>query len=658
MVTRIKTIEFGTTTNNVTLGTSVPKYLSGSTFIYIPETGGTFAFISVLLQIEVTGDNTATGGISAPILGIKLGNVALSTAAGITPVPNSGEQEEWTITRDVTSYFTTNWVGTSMVWYALYQGSGISTSNHSSKIIITYQYDDTAATNRQIKTIRIPIESTRSLLTTSYQTIGGATAIPAITNFSSPYLSETGITVRQVFLELYGNSGIASTGAFTVTVRVNGSTTYALSRAQPALNSAPWYRMIVDITSVDLSAARSLECSVSIPTYNRMCTFGGMIVVTYEFDANTSTRIYNSLMLGAVDTSGWIGGTTTADQGVWERNIYIEEPGTITMKESGLSLYQNDSGGYTFNVAVSGSTTGQTYQSYVNTAGTLQCGCYSMVHRIDDAGQRGQAGMILTRGKNLYRVSFYSGTAQAGWNLSGFLMLNYISDKHTDGVGTHAHSVYQHVTDSITASGSRVNTSNTITPKIPESNYYLIGYLFWLNYSTIGNGTTGSLGANFNIAAEVSSGETNLQGGEGWISLYDGQTREDGENMNGYIYAAARNNFKRWNGDPDTDRMDIKLGRRYILSTGPLWTGSMGIWYTYNSITYPISGTCSGYSGDGSGIPIEFYRITDTQTEHILDTITSANGIFSTTWIDDTDYIYASARQDDFRIGRSANGLA
>jgi hypothetical protein len=659
MATRVKTIEFATTTINTTLAAATNRDLTGSTSIYIPETGGTFAFVSVILQVECTGDNAASASLTAPTLGITLGAVAISTAAGTNPVANSGEQEEWTFTRNVTSYFTTNWTGTNMAWYTRVNFSGIATCNHSSKIIITYQYDDANAVDRQIKTIRIPIESTRTLLTTTYQTIGGATAIPALTNFgASPYLPETGITIRQIFLELWGQSGIASTGQFTITIRINGTTTIALSRAAVTLNSAPWYRMTADISALDLSAARSLEAIVSTTT-SRVCTFGGQIVVTYEFNTTTSTTIYNSLMLGAVDTAGWIGGTTATDQGVWERNIYIEEPDTITFKESGLCLYQNDSGGYTFNVRVSGDTTEQTtVQAYVNTAGTLQCGNYSMIHRIDAGGQKGQNGISLVRGKNLYRVCFYSGTAQAGWNLSGYLILNYTSGKHPDGVGVHAHSVYQHVTDNITAGGSRVNTSATVAATIPETYYYLLGYLFWVNYSSIGNGTTGGLDIDFTVDAEVISTDL-TQGGDGWVTLYNGTARNDSDNMNGYIYAAARNNFTRWNGDTDSERLDIKTSRKYRLSTGPLWTGSMGYWYTYNAISYVVSGTCTGYSGDGSGIPVDIYRvISSSQDEMILNLTTSAGGTFSGFWIDNTDTLYATARQDDSHVGRSTNGIA
>lgn len=652
MARRIKTIEFSTVTTNITtLGAATNRDLAGATNIYIPETGTTFK--SVVLYVECTNDitNTTAANLTSPVIGITLGTSAISTQTLLNPISQSGEKEVWTFSRDVTSYFTTNWTGTNLSWSVRVNFTGLATNNHSAKILITYEYDDTSSPNAHIKTIRIPIESTRSLLTTTFQTIGGATAIPGL---KGTYLPETGITIRQIFIEMWSNAATNANTDFTWQTRLNGGTAIDTYRHEAAMNSATWSRAIINITNEPLTAPTSLECIVNGVT-NRQCTVGGMIVVTYEFDPTLSTTIYNSLLLGAVDTSGWVGGTTAIDAGTWERNIYIEEPDTITLMESGLCLFQNDSGGYTFNVRVSGDTNVQTtYSAYVNTAGNLQCGTYSMIHRIDAGGQNGVAGISLQRGKNLYRVLFYSGTAQAGWNLSGFLILNYTSGKHIDGVGAHAHSVYQHVTDNITSAGSRVNTSAlAITPSIPETYYYLIGFLFFVNYN-IGASTD----INFTLDAEVSSGDT-VQGGSGYVSLYNGTSRADNENMNGYIYAAARTNFKRWEGDPDPDRLDIKLGRKYRLSSGALWTGSMGYWYSYNNINYTLSGTCTGYSGDGSLIPVDIYRVvSNEQSEKILSLITTTGGVFSGTWIDNTDILYADARQDDTHVGRSTNGTA
>jgi hypothetical protein len=651
MATRVKTIEYATTTTITTLAAATNRDLTSPTSIYIPETP---TFKSVVLYVDCTNDisSTSAASLTAPIISITLGAAAISTLTLSNPLANSGEKEVWQFSRDVTSYFTTNWTGTGMTWSVRVNFTGMATANHSAKVIITYEYDDTAA--KQIKTIRIPIESTRTQLTTSWQTVGGTTAIPAIKNFgASPYLPETGITIRQIFLEMWGNAGTASTTDFTWQTRIAGGTAIDTYRHEAALNSATWTHVILDITTQTLTSESSLEC-ISIGITNRLCTIGGMIVVTYEFNPTTSTTIYNSLMIGAVDTQGWIGGTTEADGGVWERTIYIEEPDTITLKESALCLFQNDSGTYTFNVRVSGNTAEQTtIQAYVNTAGGIQCGTYSLVHRIDAGGQKGQSGVSLKRGRNLYRVIFYSGTAQAGWNLSGFLILNYTSSKHTSGVGAHTHSVYQHVTDNITAAGSRVNTSDTITPSLPETYYNLIGFLYWVNYN-IGASTDN----NFVIDAEVASTDV-LQGGNGWQSLYQGTTRSDNENMNGWIYAAARTNFTRWNGDPDPDRLNIKTGRKYRLSNGALWTGSMGYWYTYNTITYTVSGTCAGFSGDGSGIGVDIFRKNTTiQDDLILNLTTTTGGIFTGQWVDNTDTLYAAARQDDTHVGRSADGTA
>lgn len=85
----------------------------------------------------------------------------------------------------------------------------------------------------------------------------------------------------------------------------------------------------------------------------------------------------------------------------------------------------------------------------------------------------------------------------------------------------------------------------------------------------------------------------------------------------------------------------------------------MGYWYTYNNITYTISGTCTGYINDGSGIPIQIYRkTTNIYDELILNLTTTTGGIFSGSWIDNTDTLYAAARQDDSHVGRSRNGSA
>jgi hypothetical protein len=233
--------------------------------------------------------------------------------------------------------------------------------------------------------------------------------------------------------------------------------------------------------------------------------------------------------------------------------------------------------------------------------------------------------------------------------LSGFLILNYTSSKHSDGVGAHTHSVFQLVEDNSISYTNTIQTPAAVAPTIPETNYYLFGMVVYGAY-TLSNSTTNS----FVMNAE----NVDINNGLGWSQLYIGTTRTDNENANGVFYGAARNMWTRWNGDPDPQRLNIKTARNYRLDLNPVGYSSMGYWYSYNTITYIVSGTCTGFSGNGSGIPVEIFRLDGTYDEKILELTTTTGGIFSGVWVDNTDTLYAAARQDDTHVGRSRNGEA
>ncbi len=652
MATSVKTVEFIASSVITTLASATLRALTGATSIYIPEadSGTIFSWKSATLEVTLAEDSSTIASLTSPTIGIKLGAAAFDSVVLAAPVGNSGEGEVWHFTRDVLSYFQTNWVTgtTSNPWYVNITVTGPVTANHVAKLIITYQYDDTKST--QIKTIWIPIESTRGLLTTTAQTVGGATAIPA--NLLRTYLPETGTTVRQAWLEMWGNESCTSNGAFTAQARIGGVGGALLNLwRSPATgpSSSRWAYSAYDITTypqLSATTALSLECLV-LTTTSRMNNYGGLIGVTYEFNATGSTTIYNSLKIGGIEQTGWMGGTIAADADTWSRNIYIEEPGTITIKESGALVYCMDSATFTMSINVSGQTT----QTNLFTIGSLMCGIFSAVHRIDAGGRAGN-GMTLVRGKNVYTLLISSGTANSGWNVNAALLLNYTSSKHTNGVSAHAHSCHQLVFGNTTAgvATSQTLTGLTITPTIPETYYYLVGMLLYSTYTLAA--TTYNA---FAIQHEIQPTEGV---GDGWLNIYAGMARAAGENVNGVIYCAARNNYKRWLGDPDPDRANLKTGRRFRIDMLPGAYINLAYWYTYNSITYTVSGTCTGFSGNGSGINVDIYRIIGSTEEHLLSLTTIAGGTFSELWIDNTDTLYAAAQQDSTHVGSSINGTA
>jgi len=633
MATRTKTIEYAVSADSTTLsgGTNRDK----SIVIYIPETAPTFR--SVALECYFRGDNTAATNLGVTYLGISTNGSSFTEYNLGTPVAQSGECETWWYAADTTSFFTSNWTGTSNTWYVRFRGTTLATTNHSFKLVITYDYDDSETTH--IKTVRIPIESTRSLMTTSYQTIGGATAIPAV---EGSYLPEDSVVVRQAFLELGGNEASLNVQTdFTLTIRIDGTNTYDVWRSEQNLQgNANYAWFALDITGEDLSSAVSLEGILSGVT-SRINTLGGWLTVTYEFNATNTTTVYNSLVLGAMDTAGYMG--SSADPDSWGRDIFIEEPTTITMKESGVFIGHNGTQNYTASIKVGSQSS---FTDYSAVAGALTLGQFTFMHRIDSGGQNGEAFATLARGKVPYECQIYSSNTSDGWGTNGFLILNYTSGKHTDGVAAHNHSVFYFLSQC-----TNDNQVDKVTGKscpIAESNYWLTGVVTESGIAA-DNATNHSL----SFQAKRASGEGE---GEGWEVIGVTTFRSDNDNTFYNGRYASRKTWKRYPDDPDPARLDIEATRDYRVDTGALSTSWYGLWVTYHTITYEVAGTVTGYSGDGSGIEVRIYR--GDPVELIGVETTSAGGGYSFTWYDDTEEAYCTAREDSTRMGRSDNDTA
>ena len=636
MATRSKTVEFVYQTSITSVAANTKFTKTGNT-IYLPETGKVFR--SVTLVATWGDDATSATSPTNWILGIKLGSVAESTATVTDTITNSGEASTYRFRRDVTAYFTTNFGAdtATQTWEASMQQAATPTQNQTFKVIITYEYDDTATTH--VKTIRLPIESTRSLMTTSYQTLGGATAIPAL---KGSYLPEASVTIRQIWLELWGNTADVTTNTDWIsTARVGGSggTTYDWWDNESALLSGRWAYGIADITARTLTSAEALEIIVTGIT-NRLTYMGGMICVSYEFNASTTTTVHNSILIGGVDSVAQMGGTAVGDEDVWDRDVCLSEPGTLTMRESGVALFLNDSGALTINVAVGA----QTDTAYAFTAGGTQDGQFSLVHRIDAAGAKGVAGMTVNRGPSDYNIQTRSTTASAGWNLSGFLLLNYTSSKASDGVGSHAQSRYFHLADTAADANTRqVNDVTTVT--IPEANYYLMGAVVDIDAFISGSATQ-------SLALMAEHNEVG-----GWDAAYVGMFRQDAET--GFItpFGAARDLWKRHPGDPSSSRMDIETARDWRMDSVPGLWANWGLWATWSAHVYTISGTVSGYAdADGAGLTVKLFRVSD--DAHRNTFTTTAGGSFTGVWHDNVQELYCVVYENGTHVGRSANGTA
>jgi hypothetical protein len=638
MATRCKTVEFVFPTNQATLNAG-NALASTSTTVYLPESSKVFK--SVTLEIGCTDHVTAASSPTSFAMSIQLAAVTANSTTVTDTITDGGESLVYHVSRDATSYFTTNWSGSSMLATVSITVGTNATNNHFAKLKITYEYDDTSSTH--VKTIWYPIETTRTLLTTSYQTIGGATAIPAIKGIDS-ILPEDGITIRQVWVELLGNQGTGSTTDFSLDVKLttDATTLATLYRVEAALQTPGWLHAIWDITASALTAAQPFEAKVTGVT-DRVPHLCGWVGITYEFTPATTERVWNSLLIPAFDGEDQQGASSSSGKALHVKDFWIAEPGAIVTQPSQVFAFYNDT---QQGSAMSLWVTGQSARSFTTTA----TGATMVLSQRIDGGGTSSGGVQLDRGRNEVKVNEFHNASSAGAfsGINGFMIINYTSGKADDGVGVHnqtrhfALGWFQADANNITYSSPTAKT-----PTIPETDYFL---------NCLALQTTWMATADSHQAIRIQVQRTGTEGpggdGAGWGNLYHGAIGSDAENWLRWTTDCLRH-FRRWSGDVDAARMDLQTVRNWLfLNAGSAWVGTIGLLVTYHAITVTATGTVRGTAGDGSGLTVNISR--SATSEKVLEAITGTGGGYQATWFDDTEPLIADVYEDETHVGRSA----
>ena len=640
MATRLKTVHYAfptlaaLTNNTLTSLTQIT--------IFLPETG-TKTFRSVVAHVTFDDIITNTGGsLNSRTLNFRLGAAAFTSVANTSGLTNSVENASFHLTADYTSHFTTNWTGTSMTanfQLLINQNTGTTTGmvNVSVTFEITYEYDDTSTT--QLKSVMIPLNAPVSTITTSAVTYD---TFPAL----DTYLPETSKVYRNMYIVVQGNEH--RNGATTVTtdhtMTINlGASTVTTGNYEGALASDRWYRYVWNLTAAGFTATnatQNFQLSTTVARCNHPQCYA---VITYEYNETTSTSIMNSVML-PLDINAPFGGTTSADYQRATRDFFIQEPGTITTNKIAFFPFWSQIaqiGGLNMRIGTGA------FVTYTDggTAGAL-CGTNGGMVRNDSA-------FTLVHGRNSLNFDAYrTDTGDFGWNTSGFWLINYTSDKHSTGSGAHNHTVFWGLQQNGTAGAADNYNIAATSIIIPETNYYMTA--IGARLITLLSGTV--VPAGFSIGVEKLAAE----GGVEWEQVYVDITQTDAEIGTFYAWSQSKSIFKRWPGDPDSERIDAETNRRWRANLPqPAATGTSG-WiglsqlFTYHTITYTVSGTVSGSSG--GTVTLNVHRATS--GEKVLSTTRTGNGTYSLTWYDDTENLYVEARESGTLLGRSDNGVA
>lgn len=656
MALRTRTIEFAYPHSTTSVAAAGVRNFT-SINLYIPNTTGV-TFQSVILEVSIS-DNAGAGSSAASILlGIGLGAVAVDTATVTQVLANSGETQSWTFTRDVTSYFTTNWTGTTMTSTARITVATSITINASAKLIITYQFEDTDVTNR-IKTVKIPIDGNTGIITSTASNFGAANQVPNLSTF----LPESSKVFRDIFFECYGHYGVNSTNTgnaigITLNYTLGGVATDRVGGDFSNATQTDFYFKRIDKIETLTTNATS---SITVRTTNgntgdaSFPCLSGVLVVTYEYDHAASTSIMNSLQIPVVMENSVMGGTTDANRSLYRTQFFIQEPATITLAQSGILMTLLD-GSQPFSMIVNcGSQTDRTFNQHPSIT-THQVSGSRYISRRIDSGAQGGAGITIARGLNTFDVEFYNTSTTSGaigLGNSVMLYLNYTSGKDSNGDGVHAHTVV-HATRPYTVSSSTQRASVTVSRlvSIPETSYYLVstGY----EYIDISIGTTvQNCQFTHNVQYSATEGP-----GVGWKDIatlvYHNLDTEAGTTRS---WVNTNDIFRKYPDAnyPNTYQLDIEASRSHQLTISNLNQLIQILQYvTYHSITYTISGTISG--SNGGAVSIEAYRA-DTG-EKISSTSRTGNGSYSMTWYDNTINVFVVAYESSTYKGMSAEQVA
>lgn len=638
MATRIKTVEYFLGSSNTTLATATRRDLA-QVAVRLPETSKVFR--SVRLILTVMDGQTTAASLTAPVLGVQIDAVAFSNATLGNPPGNSGEHGAYIFERDVTSYFTTNFTTAQHNVRVGFQFTGPTTINISAKIIITYEYED--ASTEHVKTVRIPIESGTGPLTTTLANIG-TTQIPALDTF----LPEASKTYRRVWIEaIYNDQSVGTTQDPTLGISVAGGAEQLSGAHFTDLASARAMMYFFDQGATPVWAtnvAQNIQARSSI--VNNGAAFNHvafLLCVTYTFDPVATTRVLNSvaLVMPPIFTPG---GTLATDSNEQLFDLWVQEPGTITLRQSGAIIYYSQTAAVGPRIAFGA----QAERTYTDT-NVLNCGVTFLCQRVDSGGAQG-AGITLARGKNTFVFSVSIGTlGTSPSNFGGMMYINYESDKSALGVGVHNQSLAFNVQDS-QAAGNQSIIAAAQRIFLPSTDWFRSNLGFVSNQVINAPSVTFTQFECESAVGELSEGGWENQGAiplvaETELGWYPAATN---------VGAQSPNDWDRWTDDPDTTRMSLIASRRWRIINGVTSTIPLSLWLTVHNIIYTVTSTISGSSG--GTVTARLCRASDGTL--LKSTTRVGNGNVTFTWYDNVDAVFVEARETDSLVGRSGNGTA
>jgi hypothetical protein len=609
---------------------------------------------SAIIEVYCQDVCTATGNTLGELrVQVSFDNVTWSASPvgyELDDYTTSGEALGILYGFDFTAFFIANFgaLATKTVYirnfWTLSGGTGLTTINSCALLKLTYEFDD-AATNC-LKTMIIPLGSVQSNadIPSTLGTNMGTDQIPILTGASGIIREVTNPTIRDYFFLIEGNENdVGGTVDFQMLTRIDtAGATFTSGLIERALGSDKAFRFIWSLKGANpnTTLVHNFQVATAVNGFAHFCV---KLVITYEF--TRASAVGTSVSIQLPFRMQDIGATTAADQQVIRIPFDIEEPGAITLRQSGVALHWCVSGA----MATAGVPTiqvgAQTARAYTSglAAGSI-CGEESALQRFD-AGAIGGVGATLQRGKSYVDVKVFSSARATIAGVGGVLYLNYSTDAvPATGIDTANHTIWNTIVDTdFSLPVQYLEVAATAPAYIADPDYAIQWASGWV--IKYWHGTTGVAWACLYV--EILAGEGNLGVADGWQILDAFRPAVFAEV--GYYQCAADcwDVFKRWPGDPKANQMNIESARKWRLYST---RGSCGIQFcvTYHSITYTGTKAITEFTGTGA-LPV---KIHDYTSGELLYEVTSAvGGVY-------TYKCYDNTRQLISRVYESSSGLS
>jgi len=531
-----------------------------------------------------------------------------------TQFTNTGENNATSLLVDLTYLFNSQFSGSSQqlnLKVAAETASGVTGDFPimTGELYITYSADNQST---RIKTVIIPLDSSSSVLTSTLTSIG-SNQIPQL----STYLPEASKTIRNFYIVFTGNDIMNTSMATEFVMRLDSDAPrYTWAQFSGGI-SGNIFKYIFTKDDVDISSTHDIQMALTARNTN-IRNWQMYAVVTYEYDASTTTRAMNSIMLPFETSSTFLSQDDVTLPDSIRKDFYIQEPGTIDNERIGCYLSFTDLANPSLRVKEMNEAN---YTSVQWGTPAVACGGFRYSWRLPSQNlSRG----LNTIGVDMYGESKTSSEPSCAYTC-GYFLVNYQSDVAATGIESHNKTIM--CLTNLASNNIRANRfPNTLSN--PFSNWYINDFGIMGEFYQVTNPNTAvTIDCRYVLENVSNTGNTRAVIGTGGGV-------QDNESLFYDNITSDRNLVKKYPTDVHRT-VDVFNGGKWMIDFGYFSViGGMHTIATCHEIYYNITGSVLGYSGNGAGLTVTFY---DNDTSEVLFTTTTvAGGTFTATWYDNT----------------------